>query len=136
MFEDIGSDDQIKRSIFKSLRHQIFASKTPVDLASRRIWKKMRRKIRWTFPRQLVGQRTSGRGFMNLQFPPFWIKFSNYQHQCPPTWNALAVDAFVLVTQPGAFNFKIDLALTNRAVTAITFSPQRLPCSAHLALQS
>ena len=65
---------------------------------------------------------------MNLQFPPSLIKFSNYQHQCPPTWNALAVNAFILVTQPGAFNFKKDLALTNRAVTAIIFSLQRLPC--------
>jgi len=82
------------------------------------------------------GQRTAGRRFMDLQFPPFWIKFSNYRHQCPPTWNALAVDAFILVTQPGAFNFKIDLALTNRAVTAITFSPQHLPCSAHLSFDS
>ncbi len=69
---------------------------------------------------------------MDLQFPPFWIKFSNYEHQCPPTWNALAVDAFILVTQPGAFNFKIDLALTNRAVTAITFSPQYFPRSPDL----
>lgn len=65
---------------------------------------------------------------MNLRFPPFWIKFSNYQHQCPPTWNALAVNAFILVTQPGAFNLKKDLALTNRALTAITFSAQHLPC--------
>ena len=73
---------------------------------------------------------------MNLQFPPFWIKFSNYQHQRPPTWNALAVDAFILVTQPGAFNFKIDLALANRAVTAITFSPQYLPRSADLSARA
>jgi hypothetical protein len=73
---------------------------------------------------------------MDLQFPPFWIKFSNYKHQRPPTWNALAVDAFILVTQPGAFNFKIDLALANRAVTAITFSPQYLPRSADLSARA
>src|SRR5206468_11646285 len=51
MFEDIGSDNQIKRSIFKSLLHQIFTAKPPMDLASRRVWKEMSRKIRWTFPR-------------------------------------------------------------------------------------
>jgi len=69
---------------------------------------------------------------MDLQFPPFWIKFSNYEHQRPPTWNALAVDAFICVTQIGAFDCKIDLPLTNRAVTAITLSPQYLPRSADL----
>ena len=73
---------------------------------------------------------------MNLQFPPFWIKFSNYEHQRPPTWNALAVDAFIVVTQIGAFDCKIDLALTNRAVTAITFSPQYLPRSADLSVRA
>ena len=73
---------------------------------------------------------------MDLQFPPFWIKFSNYEHQRPPTWDALAVDAFILVTQPGAFDCKIDLALTNRAVTAITFSPQHLPRSADFSVRA
>src|SRR5207249_6430681 len=55
MFEDIGSDNQIKRSIFKSLRHQIFTAKPLVDLGSRRVWKEMSRKILRTFPRQLGG---------------------------------------------------------------------------------
>src|SRR5438034_2057898 len=55
MFEDIGSDNQIKRSIFECLRHQIFTAKPSMDLASRRVWKEMRRKILRTFPRQLVG---------------------------------------------------------------------------------
>jgi hypothetical protein len=72
---------------------------------------------------------------MDLQFPPFWIKFSNYEHQRPPTWNALAVDAFIVVTQIGAFDCKIDLAFTNRAVTAITFSPQYLPRCAELSVR-
>ena len=70
---------------------------------------------------------------MNLQFPPFWKKFSNYQHQCWSTWNAPTVDAFILVAQPGTFNFKIDLALTNRAVTAITFL--RNTCHVRLILR-
>src|SRR5881396_2654043 len=63
---------------------------------------------------------------MDLQFPPFWIKFSNYRHQCAPPWDALAVDASILITQPRAFDFKIDWVLTNRAVaviTVITFPP-------------
>jgi hypothetical protein len=62
------------------------------------------------------------RRFMNLQFPPFWIKFRKYRHQCSPTCNTLALDAFMLVKQPGAFNFKIDLALANRAATAMNLS--------------
>src|SRR5437667_2699486 len=55
MFENVGSDNQVKRSIFKCLRHQIFTSKTPVDLASRGVGKEIRRNILSTFPRQLVG---------------------------------------------------------------------------------
>ena len=73
---------------------------------------------------------------MDLQFPPFRIKFSDYKHQRPPTWNALAVDAFVVVTQIGPLDSKIDLALTNRAVTAITFSPQYLPRSADVSARA
>ena len=45
MFEDIGSDNQIKRFIFECLRHEIFTAKPLVDLASRRVWKEMSRKI-------------------------------------------------------------------------------------------
>src|SRR5438046_2765500 len=55
MFEDIGSDNQIKRSIFECLRHQIFTAKSPMDLASRGVGKEIRRKILRTFPRQIVG---------------------------------------------------------------------------------
>ena len=73
---------------------------------------------------------------MDLQFPPFWIKFSNYRHQCAPPWDALAVDASILITQPRAFDFKIDWMLTNRAVAVITFSPQGLQGSANLAFNS
>src|SRR6266404_5915308 len=76
---------------------------------------------------------------MDLQFPPSWIKFSNYRHQCAPPWDALAVDASILITQPRAFDFKIDWVLTNRAVaviTVITFPPQGLQGSANLAFNS
>src|SRR6266481_2402570 len=76
---------------------------------------------------------------MDLQFPPSWIKFSNYRHQCAPPWDALAVDASILITQPRAFDFKIDWVLTNRAVaviTVITFLPQGLQGSANLAFNS
>src|SRR5213596_4332922 len=55
MFEDIGSDDQIKRSIFECLRHQIFTAKTLVDFASWRVYKEMSRKILRAFPGQLGG---------------------------------------------------------------------------------
>src|SRR6266853_4233794 len=76
---------------------------------------------------------------MDLQFPPSWIKFSNYRHQCAPPWDSLAVDASILITQPRAFDFKIDWVLTNRAVaviTVITFPPQGLQGSANLAFNS
>src|SRR5881409_3175385 len=73
---------------------------------------------------------------MDLQFPPSWIKFSDYQHQCAPPWDALAVDASILITQPRAFDFKIDWVLTNRAVAMITFLPQGLQGSANLAFNS
>ena len=43
MFEDIGSDNQIKRFIFECLRHEIFTAKSLVDLASRRVCKEMSR---------------------------------------------------------------------------------------------
>ncbi len=73
---------------------------------------------------------------MDLQFPPFWIKFSNYRHQCAPPWDALAVDASILITQPRPFDCKIDWVLTNRAVAVITFLPQGLQGSANLAFNS
>src|SRR6266704_1487468 len=73
---------------------------------------------------------------MYLKFPLFWIKFSNYRHQCAPPWDALAVDASILITQPRAFDFKIDWVLTNRAVAVITFLPPSLQGSANLAFNS
>src|SRR2546430_9711461 len=50
--------------------------------------------------------------------------------------SALAVDASILITQPRAFDFKIDWVLTNRAVAVITFPPQGLQGSANLAFNS